>query len=372
MMALILVFQAVTFTIHKCQGDETSQSKSQEHDSSGFADYYSRSSFSGNGTPGEIKRHSRAGSGTLSGRKKYTLFPFNPNTITPDSLQLLGFSKKQALTIIHYREKGGRFRRKEDFSKMYTVSREKYLELEPYIIIPKTEEEAPTAASVSFRRYNTEKKPAASSTSATSAASASSAAPAAPSTSTTSATSSTASSAAATSAASKLLHTSENSVAENSSSATYSSDPSPGGSSNGGWKTPRPKVYIDLNEADSAALLSVRGIGPYFCKAILSYRKSLGSFANIDQLLEIKGMDQEKFDRIKDQVFVHPGGILKFSIAEASRAFLERHPYIGSYNARGIALFLETHSKEECTLKALVENRILSPEDTLRLHPYIR
>ncbi len=328
MMALILVFQAVTFTIHKCQGDETSQSKSQEHDSSGFADYYSRSSFSGNGTPGEIKRHSRADSGTLSGRKKYTLFPFNPNTITLDSLQLLGFSKKQALTIIHYREKGGRFRRKEDFSKMYTVSREKYLELEPYIIIPKTEEEAPTAASVSFRRYNTEKKPAASSTSATSSASA--------------------------------------------SSATYSSDPSPGGSSNGGWKTPRPKVYIDLNEADSAALLSVRGIGPYFCKAILSYRKSLGSFANIDQLLEIKGMDQEKFDRIKDQVFVHPGGILKFSIAEASRAFLERHPYIGSYNARGIALFLETHSKEECTLKALVENRILSPEDTLRLHPYIR
>jgi len=328
MMALILVFQAVTFTIHKCQGDETSQSKSQEHDSSGFADYYSRSSFSGNGTPGEIKRHSRAGSGTLSGRKKYTLFPFNPNTITLDSLQLLGFSKKQALTIIHYREKGGRFRRKEDFSKMYTVSREKYLELEPYIIIPKTEEEAPTAASVSFRRYNTEKKPAASSTSATSSASA--------------------------------------------SSATYSSDPSPGGSSNGGWKTPRPKVYIDLNEADSAALLSVRGIGPYFCKAILSYRKSLGSFANIDQLLEIKGMDQEKFDHIKDQVFVHPGGILKFSIAEASRAFLERHPYIGSYNARGIALFLETHSKEECTLKALVENRILSPEDTLRLHPYIR
>ena len=317
MMALILVFQAVTFTIHKCQGDETSQSKSQEHDSSGFADYYSRSPFSGNGTPGEIKRHSRADSGTLSGRKKYTLFPFNPNTITLDSLQLLGFSKKQALTIIHYREKGGRFRRKEDFSKMYTVSREKYLELVPYIIIPKTEEEAPTAAS-------------------------------------------------------KLLHTSENSVAENSSSATYSSDPSPGGSSNGGWKTPRPKVYIDLNEADSAALLSVRGIGPYFCKAILSYRKSLGSFANIDQLLEIKGMDQEKFDRIKDQVFVHPGGILKFSIAEASRAFLERHPYIGSYNARGIALYLETHSKEECTLKALVENRILSPEDTLRLHPYIR
>ena len=109
------------------------------------------------------------------------------------------------------------------------------------------------------------------------------------------------------------------------------------------------KVFIDLNEADSSALISVRGIGPYFCKAILAYRKALGSFASIDQLLEIRGMDQEKFDRIKDQVFVHPAGIKKFSIAEADRSFLSKHPYIGAYNARGIALFLQSHSKEECT-----------------------
>ena len=90
-----------------------------------------------------------------------------------------------------------------------------------------------------------------------------------------------------------------------------------------------------------------------------------------DQLLEIRGMDQEKFNRIKDQVFVHPGGIKKFSIAEADENFLWRHPYIGAYNARGIALFIQSQGKEKCTLKSLCENNILSAQDTLRLHPYM-
>ena len=43
-------------------------------------------------------------------------FPFNPNTITEDSLQMLGFSQQQAASIIKYRTKGGKFRVKRDFS----------------------------------------------------------------------------------------------------------------------------------------------------------------------------------------------------------------------------------------------------------------
>ncbi|MBP5693045.1 MAG: hypothetical protein J6W86_04975, partial [Bacteroidales bacterium] len=99
---------------------------------------------------------------------------------------------------------------------------------------------------------------------------------------------------------------------------------------------------------------------------------ALGSFSSINQLLEIRGMDQEKFDRIKDQVFVHPSGVKKFSIAEEDENFLRRHPYIGAYNARGIALFIQSQGKENCTLKNLCQNNILSPEDTLRLHPYMK
>ena len=56
-------------------------------------------------------------------------FVFNPNTITLDSLCMLGLSPRQAQTIINYRSKGGRFRRPEDFSRMYVVSEELFLRL---------------------------------------------------------------------------------------------------------------------------------------------------------------------------------------------------------------------------------------------------
>ena len=130
-------------------------------------------------------------------------------------------------------------------------------------------------------------------------------------------------------------------------------------------------MQVDLNEADSAALIEVKGIGPYFCKKILELRERLGSFASTHQLLEIKGMDEEKFERIKGQVFVHPSGIKRFKLTEADKRFLARHPYIGAYNARGIALFAEAMGKDSCTLSNLVRNNILSAEAAEKLKPYI-
>ncbi|MEG1692884.1 MAG: helix-hairpin-helix domain-containing protein, partial [Bacteroidales bacterium] len=64
------------------------------------------------------------------------LFKFNPNTITLDSIVLLGFSPKQAQSIVKYRDKGGRFRKREDFAKMYVVSEQKYEILKSWIEIP--------------------------------------------------------------------------------------------------------------------------------------------------------------------------------------------------------------------------------------------
>ena len=69
-------------------------------------------------------------------RKKVESFAFNPNTATKDELCRLGFTPKQARSIISYREKGGRFRRKSDFARSFVVSDSIYRRLEPYIEIP--------------------------------------------------------------------------------------------------------------------------------------------------------------------------------------------------------------------------------------------
>ena len=69
-------------------------------------------------------------------RKRVETFRFNPNTASVDDLCRLGFSPKQAQSIVNYREKGGRFRRKSDFAKSYVVSDSIYRRLERYIDIP--------------------------------------------------------------------------------------------------------------------------------------------------------------------------------------------------------------------------------------------
>ena len=68
--------------------------------------------------------------------KKTETFRFDPNTVSRDDLERLGFSEKQARSIVNYRLKGGRFRRKSDFAKSYVVADSVYRRLEPYIDIP--------------------------------------------------------------------------------------------------------------------------------------------------------------------------------------------------------------------------------------------
>ena len=68
--------------------------------------------------------------------RRYESFRFNPNTATVEELKRLGFSQKQAEAIDHYRGKGGRFRRKEDFAKSFVVADSVYQRLEAFIDIP--------------------------------------------------------------------------------------------------------------------------------------------------------------------------------------------------------------------------------------------
>ena len=73
-------------------------------------------------------------------------FRFNPNTVSLEDLQRLGFSARQAESIDNYRRKGGRFRRKEDFMKSYVVEDSVYERLKDYIDIPKLDINAADSA----------------------------------------------------------------------------------------------------------------------------------------------------------------------------------------------------------------------------------
>lgn len=63
-------------------------------------------------------------------------FAFNPNTLSYDSLLLLGFPPYLAKRLLNYRDKGGRFRKREDLQKLYGLDSGFYRQLEPWIQVP--------------------------------------------------------------------------------------------------------------------------------------------------------------------------------------------------------------------------------------------
>lgn len=64
------------------------------------------------------------------------LFAFDPNTASPAQLQELGVPRFLAQRIQKYREKGGKFRRKEDLKRIYDFPPPLYSRLEGYIVLP--------------------------------------------------------------------------------------------------------------------------------------------------------------------------------------------------------------------------------------------
>lgn len=63
------------------------------------------------------------------------LASFNPNTADSVTFRTLGLPGWMARNILHYRNKGGKFRKAEDFKKVYGLTEEQYQALLPYTYI---------------------------------------------------------------------------------------------------------------------------------------------------------------------------------------------------------------------------------------------
>ncbi len=74
--------------------------------------------------------------------EKVNYFQFDPNTLDSAGWVELGFSPKQSVAILKYRNAGAVFRKPEDVKKLFVIDEQKYEELEPYISIKPLPEKA--------------------------------------------------------------------------------------------------------------------------------------------------------------------------------------------------------------------------------------
>ncbi len=129
---------------------------------------------------------------------------------------------------------------------------------------------------------------------------------------------------------------------------------------------------VELNSADSAMLVSLSGIGPYYAKKILEYRSKLwGSFHDAVQLLEIRGIDSLRFARIRERIYIDSASVRYIDLNTISVDSLAIHPYIGPYAAKGIERYRNVVSPSVITLQDLVDNGVLTESSAQRIERII-
>jgi competence protein ComEA len=63
--------------------------------------------------------------------------------------------------------------------------------------------------------------------------------------------------------------------------------------------TPPPSGSVDVNRADAAELAAVPGVGRAVAARIVELREREGSFASLDELLDVAGMTQARLERAR-------------------------------------------------------------------------
>jgi len=124
--------------------------------------------------------------------------------------------------------------------------------------------------------------------------------------------------------------------------------------------------HLVLNTADSAALVTVPGIGPYFARKVIWYGERLGGYVSVDQLDEIEGFPLDA----KDYFVVENACPEKLNINQLSLAALKRHPYINYFQAKAILDYRRLHGPIH-SLDDLRLSKDFPPEAIARLTPYV-
>ena len=129
-------------------------------------------------------------------------------------------------------------------------------------------------------------------------------------------------------------------------------------------------TVIEINSADTTTLKGIPGIGSAFANRIVKYRNLLGGFCHIEQLKEVYGIDEAKYELLKDWFSVDTSMISRIQINVLSARELAAHPYI-SFSQAEVILKLR---KRKGKIKSWDELRFLEEfqeDDYFRLRSYI-
>ena len=100
-------------------------------------------------------------------------------------------------------------------------------------------------------------------------------------------------------------------------------------------KKPADSVYVsrelaivELNSADSAQLVALRGIGSVLARRIMTYRDMLGGFYSVEQLREVRNLPPETYANLYQQFAIDTSAIVRINLNDFKYKQLSGHPYM--------------------------------------------
>lgn len=115
---------------------------------------------------------------------------------------------------------------------------------------------------------------------------------------------------------------------------------------------------LDINTADSLALVALPQIGEVTASRIHRYRNRLGGFVCLEQLYEIKGMDTMRFETIRPYIILETNEITKIDVNRDEFKTILRHPYLDYDQVKAIVNYRERKGfiKDWNQLKSIVND----------------
>lgn len=286
------------------------------------------------------------------------LFPFDPNTTTPEQWLKLGLTKKQIRTIENYKSRGGKFFIKEDFRKIYGIRYMQYKILKPYITLPDSLEKKQVSQTNNSQQDNTNTY--------------------------------------------KLfkfdpnivskeqmqqLGFSQNLISEllafrNNGGKFYKrTDFKKLNNANDSIynrfkhfiifsKNPLDGLKFEINSSDTNDLMKLPGIGHVIAQRIIKYRNKLGGFYDINQLKEVYGLSLETFNKIKQYITVDESKIKKININFADFKKIISHPYFDKNTTVAILNYRKKNGLFSST-EQLEKQKILTKKQFEKIKKYI-